>query len=185
MEQTLTIDAKPRNREESVWPEKLGELFDAHQARLYRLARRLSSDPEEARDLVQEAFLRAARSSGRVPDGAPAEAWLVRVVVNLCRDRRRRQVVRQRSLAGPAPQQPGSPEDAAVARATVQAALARLSPRRRAVVALHELEGADIAEVARLLGVSRVTVRWHLAAARRDLKQILGVGDPAGERREP
>jgi RNA polymerase sigma-70 factor (ECF subfamily) len=183
VEQTLTIDAKPRSREEPVWPEKLGELFDEHQARLYRLARRLSSDPEEARDLVQEAFLRAARSPGRVPDGAAAEAWLVRVVVNLCRDGRRRQMVRRRPLAEPAPQQPGSPEAAAVARATVQAALVRLSPRRRAVVALHELEGTDVAEVARLLGVARVTVRWHLAAARRDLKQILGVVEPADERR--
>ncbi len=67
----------------------------------------------------------------------------------------------------------------------MQVALARLSPRRRAVVALHELEGTDVAEVARLLGISRATVRWHLAAARRDLKQFLGVEDPAGERREP
>ena len=185
MEQTLTIDAKPRSREEPVWPEKLGELFDAHHARLYRLARRLSSDPEEARDLVQEAFLRAARSPARVPDGPAAEPWLVRVVVNLCRDRRRRQLVRRRPLDELLPQQPGSPESAAVARATVQVALARLSPRRRAVVTLHELEGTDVAEVARLLGISRVTVRWHLAAARRDLKQFLGVADPAGERREP
>jgi len=184
VEQTLTIDAKPRSREETVWPEKLGELFDAHHARLYRLARRLTSDPEEARDLVQEAFLRAARSPARVPDGAAAEPWLVRVVVNLCRDRRRRQVVRQRPPAGPVPQQPGNPESAAVARATVQAALARLSPRRRAVLVLHELEGADAAEVARLLGIARVTVRWHLAAARRDVKQFLGVRDPDRERSE-
>lgn len=169
VEQTLTIDAKPHSREEPVWPERLGELFDAHHARLSRLARRLTSDPEEAHDLVQEAFLRAARSPARVPEGAAAEPWLVRVVVNLCRDRQRRRRIRQRPLAEIVPQQPGSPESAAVARATVQAALARLSPRRRAVLVLHELEGVDVVEVARLLGIARVTVRWHLAAARRDL----------------
>ena len=174
------------NREELVWPEQLGELFDAHHARLYRLARRLSSEPEEARDLVQEAFLRAARSPGRLPAGAAAaEAWLVRVLVNLCKDRRRRLAVRSRSapLLKPSEAADGSPESAAVARATVQAGLARLSPRRRAVVVLHELEGADVADVARLLGVSRVTVRWHLAAARRDLREFLGVTQDREERR--
>jgi RNA polymerase sigma-70 factor (ECF subfamily) len=188
VEQILAVGAKPGHRsEELVRAEHLGELFDAHQARLYRLARRLSSDPEEARDLVQETFLRAARSAGRIPAGR-AEAWLVRVLVNLCRDRGRRLGVRERSAAllTGGPPAAGDPESAAVARATVQAALARLSPRRRAVVVLHELEGTAVGEVARLLGVSRVTVRWHLAAARKDLRQILGAGAaPASREDEP
>src|SRR3954453_21700753 len=55
--------------------DRLARLFDAHHERLFRLARRLSSDREEARDLVQEAFLRAARSPRAVPVGdQPEEA---------------------------------------------------------------------------------------------------------------
>jgi RNA polymerase sigma-70 factor (ECF subfamily) len=163
--------------------DRLGRLFDAHHERLFRLARRLSSDREEARDLVQEAFLRAARQPWKVPEGdQPEEAWLVRTLVNLCRDRFRRLVVRSRAASEirrvglePVSQHP---EEAVVARATVQSALACLSARRRAVVVLHELEGVAVREVARLLGVAEVTVRWHLLAARRDLASLLLKEDP-------
>jgi RNA polymerase sigma-70 factor (ECF subfamily) len=167
---------------EPAAPERLARLFDAHQRRLFFLALRMASDREEAQDLVQEAFLRAARQPASVPEGeGPGEAWLVRTLVNLCRDRYRRRAVRARVLAPPGDAEPGTdhPEAAEVARATVKAALARLSPRRRAVVALHELEGIPVREVARLLGVAEVTVRWHLLAARRELARLLtGGGKP-------
>jgi RNA polymerase sigma-70 factor (ECF subfamily) len=155
----------------------LEEIFDTHQARLYRLARRLSSDPEEAKDLVQEAFLRLVRHDplGRV-GVAGAEAWLVRVLVNLCRDRMRRERVRGRRGHADADHVgvPAAAEPAAIARATVAAALARLPARRRAVVVLHEIEERDTGEIAKLLGLSRVTVRWHLHAARKQLRIWLG-----------
>ena len=65
---------------------RIARLFDTHHQRLYRLARRMAATAEDARDVVQETFLRAARSPGSVPDGAqPEEAWLVRVLVNVCR----------------------------------------------------------------------------------------------------
>ena len=169
-------------RAEHVSTERLAALFDAHNPRLYRLARRLSGDADEARDLVQQAFLQAARHLHTLPPGEPGgEAWLVRTVVNLCKDRRRRLRVRQEA-AGRLPATPAAsnPESQAVARTTVQAALARLSPRRRAVVVLHELEGRPTAEIARLLGVAAVTVRWHLAAGRKSLRKLLA-GKPGEE----
>ena len=59
---------------------RLGALFDAHHQRLYRLARRLAGGTDDARDLVQETFLRAARSPRSVPEDVPnQEAWLVRI----------------------------------------------------------------------------------------------------------
>jgi RNA polymerase sigma-70 factor (ECF subfamily) len=157
--------------------DRISELFDSHQRRLFLLALRLCSDREEARDLVQETFLRAARQPRAVPGG---EAWLVRTLVNLCRDRYRRLAVRSRARQeltreGRDGHRP-HPEEAHVARATVQAALERLSPRRRAVVVLHELEEKPVRDVARLLGVTEVTVRWHLLAARRELARLLAEG---------
>ena len=161
--------------------ERLARLFDLHQRRLFFLARRLAADREEARDLVQETFLRAARSPGSVPGGeSGGEAWLVRTLVNLCRDRHRRVAVRERgrsALVEAAEEPAAHPEDAAVARATVRAALELLSPRRRAVIVLHELEGQPVHDVARLLGVAAVTVRWHLLAARRQLTRVLLQGE--------
>jgi RNA polymerase sigma-70 factor (ECF subfamily) len=159
-----------------VQPERLAEWFDAYQARLYRLACRLSGDPEEARDLVQEAFLRLARSRTSLPqDGGHAEAWLVKTLVNLCRDRGRKLRVRRKhreNTSASAPP-PAAPESAAMARMAVQQALNQLPLRRRAVVALRELEGLGTDEIARVLGLARATVRWHLHAGRRDLKKIL------------
>lgn len=156
--------------------DRLETLFDSHYRRLYLLARRLSRDPEESRDLVQDAFLRAARSPRSIPEGTvQAEAWLVQVLVNLCRDRQRRKRVRDLTPDDRLPTPPPScdPETSAVARATVEAGLARLTPRRRAVIVLHEIEGLPTKRVAQLLGMKRVTVRWHLSAARKCLAELL------------
>jgi len=158
---------------------RLAALFDAHQARLFRLARRLAGSGEDARDLVQETFLRAARSPHSVPPGAPhEEAWLVRVLINICRDRWRQVAVRR--FHQPTLTSPGSapdPESALIARTLIWQALGQLPPRRRAILILYELEGSGIPAIARLLGVTAVTVRWHLSVGRRELARALSTGD--------
>jgi RNA polymerase sigma-70 factor (ECF subfamily) len=156
---------------------RLGGLFDTHHQRLYRLARRLSRNAEDARDLVQETFLRAARSPHSIPDGTShEEAWLVRVLVNICRDRWRKTAVRTRAHACEIPNDVSSdnPEAAVLARTLIWGALERLPPRRRAVIVMYELEGAAIPAIAKLLGVTPVTVRWHLSRGRRELAHALG-----------
>jgi len=160
------------NDEADAAADRLGTLFDAHHQRLYRLARRLSRSADEARDLVQDTFLRAARAPASVPAAASAEeAWLVRVLVNLCRDRWRQTANRERLDRATAPTgiESADPEAAFVARSVVWAALATLDPRRRAVLVMHELEGSPVEVIARTLGVTSVTVRWHLSKGRRQL----------------
>ncbi len=166
------MSAPPASLVQETPEERVGRLFVAHHQRLYRLALRLAGTPEDARDLVQDAFLRAARRPGAVPPGEPGgEAWLVRVLVNLCRDRYRRQAVRDRAQTWlrPGPTATASHEGAAIASDQVREALARLSPRRRAVVVMAELEELGTLEIARLLGITRDSVRWHRAQARRAL----------------
>ena len=166
----------------SMTTDRLGDLFDAHHQRLYRLARRLSGNAEEAHDLVQESFLRAARHVRRLPPSeSGAEAWLVRTLVNLCRDRYRRAAVRKRAAETVLAAEPraGDAEDPLVARAAVRAALGTLDARRRAVIVLHELEERPMPEVARLLGIAPATARWHLAKGRRLLAEVLTEG-PGG-----
>ena len=167
--------------------ERIGELFDTHHQRLYRLARRLSGSAEEARDLVQETYLRAAAKAAALPaGGAGEEAWLVRVLVNLSRDQRRRRRVRQREGARLAvmPRHAPSHEAAALAKQSIQAALAALPARRRAFVVLHALEGLTVREVASLLGVAQVTVRWHLARAYRQMASRLEPAERAAAAEE-
>jgi RNA polymerase sigma-70 factor (ECF subfamily) len=148
-------------------------LFDAHHQRLYRLARRLSTSADDALDLVQETFLRAARAPDTVPYGVHREeAWLVRVLINVRRDQWRKAAV-QRRHASPRPGAQPDHGPAVIARSTVWRALEALPPRRRAVVVMHELEELPIAAIASQLGISAITVRWHLAAGRRDLARLL------------
>ena len=123
--------------------ERLGCLFDLHYARLYRLARRLVPSIDDALDVVQETFLKAARSPKSIPVGAKdEEAWLVRVLINVRRDQWRKTVVRDRHKAifagAPAADNP-TPEATLIARIAIWTALDVLPPRRRAIVVMHEL----------------------------------------------
>lgn len=148
-------------------------LFDTHHERLYRLARRLSSNVDDAKDLVQDTYVRAAQRLNSVPQGVTAEeAWLVRVLVNLCRDRWRRDEVRRR-VRPPEHARLSDTEGALIAKSTVWRALETLSPRRRAVLVMCELEGLTIGAVARSLGVTSVTVRWHLSRGRQELFRFI------------
>jgi RNA polymerase sigma factor (sigma-70 family) len=60
-----------------------------------------------------------------------------------------------------------------MARTIVWQALDKLTPRRRAIVVMHELEGLAIPSIASLLGISAITVRWHLSRGRRELARYL------------
>lgn len=156
--------------------ERLSTLFDTHYDRLYRLARRLVPTADDARDVVQGTFLKAASALGSVPTGRGGEeAWLVRVLINICRDEWRRAAVRQRHRDELRRRAPTSVDDEAamVARAAIWRALDVLTPRRRAIVVMRELEGLPIASIASLLGITAITVRWHLSMGRRDLARVL------------
>jgi RNA polymerase sigma-70 factor (ECF subfamily) len=168
----LPVDAATDDR-----GDRLAALFDAHEERLYRLARRLASSADEAHDLVQETFLRAAKSLRSVPAGpAREEAWLIRVLVNIRRDEWRRAAVRRRSAAmlGVDEVADGSNlESALIAKRAVWGALDALHPRRRAIVIMSELDGMSPSAIASVLAISTMTVRWHLSMGRRDLRRIL------------
>lgn len=165
---------------------RLEALFDAHHQRLLTLALRLAGHRDDALDLVQETFLRAARRSGSIPSLEPhAERWLVRVLVNLVRDRWRQIARRGTTATLPSTAQAYDATAAAtLARLIVTEALAALPPRRRTIVVLAELEGKNSPEIAALLGMSAVTVRWHLSAARQQLRVILADHSEAGPDKE-
>ena len=151
--------------------------LERHRGALERLARRLVWDPEEARDVVQAAYLDALVARASLEEPLAAEAWLRRIVINraLSHLRRRRlwRVVAAVLRVAEEPLAPGVEEDAE--RRAHQAALARALERRpaRQAVAftLRYLEGQSLDEVAEALGVSRGTVRVHLQRAVRALRE--------------
>ena len=156
---------------------RLSFLFDTHNARLFRLARRMSRSADDAHDVVQETFLRAAKQPFSIPHGASSEeAWLVRVLINICRDRWRWSEVRNTAVddgtLSLAPAE--SHENSVVARTMVQRALEKLAPKRRAILVLYELEGLPVKAIASMLRMNAVTVRWHLSMGRREMAAALG-----------
>jgi RNA polymerase sigma-70 factor (ECF subfamily) len=139
-------------------------LLDARLARLDAAARLILRDGELARDAVQDALIRAWRDLPGLRDPERFDAWLHRLTVNACLDliRRRKRRVIEVELS---PIDHPATHDVATAladRQLLDAALARLDPGHRAVVALHYLLGMPLPDVARALGIPSGTAKSRL-----------------------
>jgi RNA polymerase sigma-70 factor, ECF subfamily len=141
------------------------------------LARRLMSDPDDADDLVQDAFLRALDRIATFDVGRAFGPWFNRLLINTGIDQRRKQVVRRTDSQDPetfpGPSSPHRDAERSELRQSLAEALEKLPDRQRIIVSLFEIDGHSTEEVAGMLKVSQVTVRWHLHQARRTLREAL------------
>ncbi|MBO8184025.1 sigma-70 family RNA polymerase sigma factor [Streptomyces spirodelae] len=169
--------------------------FEASRNRLASLAYRLLGSAADAEDAVQDAFLHwqgADRQRIKVP-----EAWLTKVVTNLCLDRLRSAQARRERTVGawmPEPLLDGDPmlgpADTFEQRESVSLAvltlMERLSPLERGVYVLREAFSYSHAEIAEILDVTESASQQHLHRARRRITAARGRGgevDPASARR--
>jgi RNA polymerase sigma factor (sigma-70 family) len=162
-------------------PPTWDEVVQAHSARVYRLAYRLTGNRADAEDLTQEVFIRVFRSLDSYTPGT-FEGWLHRITTNLFLDQaRRRSRVRLDSLGDsasllPAETGPGSPErgfEHLNLDLDVQAALDALPAGHRAAVVLCDIEGLSYEEIAVTLGIKTGTVRSRIHRARARLRDAL------------
>jgi RNA polymerase sigma-70 factor, ECF subfamily len=141
------------------------------------VARRLMQDPDDADDLVQDAFLRALDRIASFDIGRAFGPWFTRLLVNAGIDLRRRQAVRRTEANDPETfagrSSPVQDAELAELRQSLGEALEKLPDRQRLVVTLFEVDGHSTEEVASMLSVSQATVRWHLHQARRTLREML------------
>jgi RNA polymerase sigma-70 factor, ECF subfamily len=159
--------------------EALGPLMERHYRRLYRIALGYVRNPDDALDVVQEAFVKAYQNATRWDGSAGAGPWLSRIAVNLSIDRWRRNRRRQAtfspladgdhapSLAGSAPDPAGSVLGRE-RRERLDRALAVLPEKQRAVVVLRHYQDLSLEEIAETLGMRLGTVKssLHRALAR-------------------
>jgi len=162
-------------------PEVFGELVERHQDRLHAALTRFLGDTEEARDLLQDAFLNAYRKLDQFQGESSFSTWVYRIAMNLALSRRRK---RKRLFGwwdreGSAPPDPSDLSatsdptanlERAELEALVQRALSQLPPEARAVIILRDLEGLSYEEIAEILGVPIGTVRSRLHRARGELR---------------
>jgi len=151
-----------------------GELVRRHQRRAYAVARAIVLTHEDAEDAVQEGFLHAFRALDRFRSDQPFGAWLNRIIANAALDLVRRRKVRDAdelpdSLALPF-RDPGESDEL---RRRLQAALAELPDRQRAVIVLHDVEGFTHGEIGAMLGIPEGTARSDLHHARAALRRML------------
>jgi RNA polymerase sigma-70 factor (ECF subfamily) len=150
--------------------------------RLLHTAMVILRHESDARDAVQDASIRAWRELGQLRDADRFDAWLGRILVNVCRNHlrsRRTTTVREveiddigRDRRQPASREPAPDERVAQVDALRRAFL-RLSPDERIVLGLHHGQELPIEDIAGLLGIPAGTVKWRLYAARQALARAL------------
>lgn len=161
-----------------------GPLVERYQDRLFNSVLRLVNDPEDARDVVQEAFLSAYQALGSFKGDSQFFTWLYRIAVNtaITFRRKKKAVVRlyaddDQSGLDPADEdeagRPGFLLEMAEREQKVHEALNRLSSEHRTVLVLKDMDGRKYEEMAEVLGVPIGTIRSRLHRARLELREIL------------
>jgi RNA polymerase sigma factor (sigma-70 family) len=142
----------------------LVDLFEREGRSLVRLARLFVDDRNAAEDLVQEAFIRLARSAHKIRDDTRAAAYLRSIVLNLARDHNRRGLVSLRHRL-PLEDERAADEDELLLRddqREVIDALRELPHRQRDCLVLRYYQELGIDDIAEVLGISRNSVKTHL-----------------------
>ncbi|PLY03715.1 MAG: RNA polymerase sigma factor [Desulfuromonas sp.] len=163
------------------------QLVTSHAPRLLALARRLVGTPDQAEDIVQEAFLRLHRNLATFRGESSIGTWLYRTVTHVAIDHLRREKIRQRLFFfrsnndSPDPldlsyDSRPDPDQMLVAHelsTVMNRALKNLSARQRTIFVLRHHEGLAIKEIAATLKLEEGTVKAHLHRAMTALRQTL------------
>lgn len=126
-------------------------------------------DAEEAKDVAQDAYLRAFQAWDRF-EGTDARAWLHTIGLRLAFNRLRRGRVWDRWLHS----QPRQPSWLLPDRLDLWAGLATLQPKQRAALLMNVVDGYTQAEIARVLDAPEGTIATWVADGKRHLRAILG-----------
>jgi RNA polymerase sigma-70 factor (ECF subfamily) len=163
--------------------EAFESLLRRHYDRVHRVAWRLTGSGADAEDIAQEVCCTLVEKIGSFKGEAKFTTWLTGIVVNACRDHRRRgmTLIRLRArlavLAGLAARPDGRD---AYRHSWLASELARLDPLLRDTVVLVVGEDLTHAEAARALGVAESTVSWRMHEARRQLTPKITKDVPDG-----
>jgi RNA polymerase sigma factor (sigma-70 family) len=180
------VASRPRTESDLVEASRRGdaaayaELVRAHQEIAFRTAYLITRNAADAEDAAQDGFVKAYYALPRFRRGAPLRPWLLRIVANEARNRRRSEGRREALLLRAAAQAPSggaapSPEGEAVAaeeRARLLEALETLPEEQRLTVGCRYLLGLSEEETAAALRVRRGTVKSRLARALERLREL-------------
>lgn len=161
------------------------QLYERHNRRVYSLCLRMTQNVQEAEDLAQEAFIQLFRKIGSFRGESAFTTWLHRLTVNqvLMHFRKRSVKVERTTEEGDTPVQiVRGTEDPnrmpVIDRISLDSALKQLPPGYRSVFVLHDIEGHEHEEIAKMLGVAVGTSKSQLHKARMKLRRLLKMQTP-------
>jgi RNA polymerase sigma-70 factor (ECF subfamily) len=165
-------------------PGAFGILVRHCQDRLYSTLLRITGSHEDARDLLQDAFLRAYEKLGRFHGESSFYTWVYRIAVNLAISEKRRRSAGLGRMATAPVDKLDPPSDLDRSDPTLQVereerevlihrALGQLHEDHRIVVVMRDLDGCRYDEIARILRIPIGTVRSRLHRGRLELRQKL------------
>lgn len=156
------------------------QLYSRHNRRVYSLCLRMTQNVAEAEDLAQEAFIQLLRKIGSFRGDSAFTTWLHRLTVNqvLMHFRKRSTKLERTTEEGETPVQivrgTEDPNKMPVLdRISLDHALKQLPPGYRSVFVLHDIEGHEHEEIAKILGVAVGTSKSQLHKARMKLRRLL------------
>ena len=164
-----------------------GVLISQSQERLYGLALRLTGSADDAAEVVQETFLRALKSIGHFQRKARFHTYMVRIMINLVNDMRKRtrreaahlalrgsQMLQQSQAAGMLdPQNPVRSAERREIADVIHHGLDGLEPHLKQIMVLREFEQLSYRQIAEIMNVSEGTVKSRLFRAREALRTLL------------
>jgi RNA polymerase sigma-70 factor (ECF subfamily) len=174
-----------------------GELVSRYQDRLYNTVLRLVDNAEDARDVVQEAFLHAYQSLHSFKGDSLFFTWLYRIAVNtaISMKRKQRHILRiqptgdEKKTIDPfdpsETNRPGHAIEMAEEERKVHEALGKLSAEHRAVLVMKDMEGMKYEEMAEILGVPVGTIRSRLHRARLEMRDVFLQVESRDEKKSP
>ncbi|MCX7707265.1 MAG: sigma-70 family RNA polymerase sigma factor [Anaerolineae bacterium] len=163
-------------------------IVERYSGTIYNLALRLTGNPQEAEDVLQETFISAFRALSRFEGRSQLGTWLYRIAYNAALMRLRKRQVPTESLDEPLTTDEGEfvprqfvdwsrlPDELLLGkelRSTLEAALQTLPVSLRSVFVLRDIEGLSTAETAQALGLTETNVKVRLHRARLALREKL------------
>ncbi len=179
---TLPSDAQLVEETLGGQPEAFGKLVLKYQDRLFNAVLHVVGNPEDARDMVQEALVQAFLKLESFQRRSAFYTWLYRIALNAAISHRRRlrpmALVEGAGATGRLPPSNHEADPAAVLDCKercrqVRQAIAQLADDHRAVLVLRDIEGCDYQTIAEILALPVGTVRSRLHRARLQLRDVL------------
>ena len=152
------------------------EFYEANVDGVYRLAYRMTSDPELARDFTQEAFVRAFNRLEQFRGEAAVSTWLRRVAMSVIMnglERTRGRQARETSLEEVEAEAPPMAMESLELHERLSNAIAALPVSQRGVIMMHDIEGFTHQEIADALGITVSSSKVRLFRARAQLRLAL------------